>query len=150
MALRLIELVVQDKSAEKITRLLKDYSVLEHRQFKLQNGEILVRILLDAEESEPILDLLDKHNAGDGSRMVVLPVEATVPRAVSVQESSSVPVKQNGVSERVSREELYEKIKNASKCSHFYMLMIFLATKIITTAIERHEQSHGMMKGNLE
>lgn len=137
MALRLIELVVQDKSADKITELLKNYSVLEHRQFKLQSGEILVRILLDAEKSEPVLDLLDKHNVGDGSKMVVLPVEAAVPRAVSEQESSVAPVVQNGGSERVSREELYENIKNAAKCSTFYILMVFLSTIVAVVGLYR-------------
>ncbi len=40
--------------------------------------ELLVRILLDAERTRPVLDLLETHYTGDeGNRVVILPVEAT-------------------------------------------------------------------------
>ncbi len=56
--------------------------MLEHRQVRLSEGEVLMRILLDAEQSESIMDLLGKRYSGeDGNRVVVLPVEATLPRA---------------------------------------------------------------------
>ena len=44
---------------------------------------MLVRILLDAEQSEAVLDLLEKQYTGGegGNRVVILPVEATLPRA---------------------------------------------------------------------
>ena len=38
--------------------------MLEHRQLRLPDGEVLVRILLDAEQSEAVLDLLEKQYTG--------------------------------------------------------------------------------------
>ncbi len=56
----------------------------------MTDGESLVRILLDAEQSEAVLDVLEKRYAGgEGNRVVILPVEATLPRAEP--ESATAP-----------------------------------------------------------
>ncbi|MGB6176669.1 MAG: hypothetical protein WBF43_10125 [Methylocella sp.] len=55
--------------------------MLEHRQIRLPDGEVLVRILVDAEQSEAVLDLFEERYAGgQGNRAVILPVVATLPR----------------------------------------------------------------------
>ena len=64
MALRLIEMVLREKDGGDVRELLKEHKVLEHRQVRLPDGEVLVRILLDAKKSEAVLDLLEKHCAG--------------------------------------------------------------------------------------
>jgi len=79
MALRLIEMVLQEKDGDDVRTLLNECKVLEQRQIRLADGEILVRILLDAEQSETVLDLLEKNYAGrEGNRVVILPVEGPV------------------------------------------------------------------------
>ncbi len=40
--------------------------MLEHRQVRLPDGEVRARIVLDAEQSEAVLDLLEKRYAGEG------------------------------------------------------------------------------------
>ena len=57
MALRLIEMVLPGQDGEEVFDLLKDHKVLEHRQIRLSDGEMMVRILLDAEQS------FSKHKA---------------------------------------------------------------------------------------
>lgn len=81
MALRLIEMVLQEKNSEKVQELLKEHKVIENRQIRLSDGEILIRLLLEADKSEAILDLLEQQCAGmEEARVVILPVEATLPR----------------------------------------------------------------------
>src|SRR5665647_1842960 len=113
MALRLIEMVLPEKDGGEVGELLKQHKVLEHRQIRLSNGEVLVRILLDAEQSEAVLDLLEKRcSGGKGNRMVILPVEATLPRAEPEPAATSDQSPSEKTSpERISREELYEDIK---------------------------------------
>jgi hypothetical protein len=41
MALRLIEMVLQEKDGGEVRELLKEHKVLEHRQVRLQDGEVL-------------------------------------------------------------------------------------------------------------
>jgi hypothetical protein len=84
MALRLIEMVLREKDGGEVRELLKEHKVLEHRQVGLPDGEVLMRILLDAEQSEAVLDLLEKrYTSGEGNRIIILPVEATLPRAAA-------------------------------------------------------------------
>uniref|UniRef100_UPI003D131C27 hypothetical protein n=1 Tax=Roseibium sp. TaxID=1936156 RepID=UPI003D131C27 len=64
MALRLLEMVLQEKDSADVRELLKDCKVLEHRQIQLADEEVLVRILLDVEQSETVLDLLEKRYTG--------------------------------------------------------------------------------------
>ena len=82
MALRLIEIVLPEKDGAELRELLKAHELLEHRQIRLIDEEVLVRILLDAEQLEAVLDLLEsRYTNKDGKRVVILPVEATLPRA---------------------------------------------------------------------
>jgi uncharacterized hydrophobic protein (TIGR00341 family) len=134
MALRLIEMVLQEKDGAEVRELLKEQKVLEHRQVRLPDGEVLVRILLDAEQSESVLDLLGERYAGeDGNRVVILPVEATLPRAEPVPEPAATPdqpAPEEKSPERIGREELYEDIKDAARCSRIYLSMVVLATVV--------------------
>ncbi|MEJ2007642.1 MAG: TIGR00341 family protein [Acidobacteriota bacterium] len=138
MALRLIEMVLQEKDGVEVRELLKEQTVLEHRQVRLPDGEMLVRILLDAEQSEAVLDLLEKRFAGeDGTRVVILPVEATLPRAEPEPAATpdqpppgENPPPEEKTPERISREELYEDIKDAARSSRVYLAMVVLATVV--------------------
>ncbi len=147
MALRLIEMVLPEKDGGEVRELLKEHKVLEHRQVRLPDGEVLVRILLDAEQSEAVLDLLEKQYAGEeGNRVVILPVEATLPRAEP--ESAATPEQpptEEKTPERISREELYEDIKDAARCSRVYLAMVVLST--IVAAIGLRQNSVAVIIG---
>jgi uncharacterized hydrophobic protein (TIGR00341 family) len=144
MALRLIEMVLQEKSGAQVRELLKDRSVLEHRQIRLPDETVLVRILLDAEQSEAVLDALEAVYAGGAdNRAVVLPVEATLPRAEAKPEPEPEPAAPPGDArpeekspERIGREELYEDIKDAARCSRVYLAMAVLSTVVATIGLQ--------------
>ncbi|MGH6839793.1 MAG: TIGR00341 family protein [Methylocella sp.] len=122
MALRLIEMVLGEKDGGDVRELLKEHKVLEHRQIRLPDGELLVRILLEAEQVEEVLDFIEEL-AGQGKRVVILPVVATLPRdEPEPAESEEKPP------ERISREELYEDIKNGARWTRGYMAMAVLST----------------------
>lgn len=133
MALRLIEMVLREKDALEVQELLKELTVLEHRQVRLLDGEVLVRILLDAEQNEGVLDLLEKKFAGEGNRAVILPVEATLPR-----EEPLPPAAFGDPPKRIGREELYEDIKDAAECSRVYVAMLVLSTIVVTIGLNNN------------
>ncbi|EKE01584.1 MAG: hypothetical protein ACD_21C00095G0005 [uncultured bacterium] len=141
MALRLIEVVLPEKDGVEVRDLLKEYKVLEFRQVQLLGGEVLMRILLDAEQSEPVLDLLGKRHIGrEGNRIVVMSVEATLPR-VELESKPTVASEQPPPEEktpgRVGREELYEDIKSVAQCSRVYIAMIVLSTILAAIGLQR-------------
>ena len=98
---------------------------------------MLVRILLDAEQSEAVLDLLEKRYAGEeGNRVVILPVEATLPRAEPEPAAApEQPPPEEKPPERIGREELYEDIKDAARCSRVYLAMVVLSTIVAAVGL---------------
>jgi uncharacterized hydrophobic protein (TIGR00341 family) len=140
MALRLIELVLPEKDAGEIIELLKEHQLHEHRQLRLPDGVVLVRILLDAEKSETVLDLLENKCAGRaGYRLVMLPVEATLPRIEVEQKAvEAAPAAQENAPVRISRQELYEDIGNAARSSHTYVTMVVLSTIVAAIGLEHN------------
>ncbi len=141
MALRLIEMVLQEKYGDDVRALLKDCKVLEHRQIQLVNEEILVRILLDAEQSETVLDLLEKRYTDWDNRVVILPVEATLPRAQAEPEpaaSSEQAPPEEKPPQRIGREELYEDIKHGARLSRVYMSMVALSTVVAAIGLNHN------------
>ncbi len=144
MALRMIEMVLPQEEGEELRALLKDRKMLEHRQLRLEDGEVLVRLLVDAEQSEAVLDLLEQRHAGeDGARVVILPVEATLPRAEPMPTeahdgsgSNEAPAPEATKPQRIGREELYEDIKDAAQCSQVYLVMAALATVVACVGLE--------------
>ena len=138
MALRLIEMVLPEKDAAEVRELLKEHKVLEHRQVRFSDSEVLLRILLDAEQSEAVLDLLEQRSAiGEGNRVVILAVEATLPRAepepVAPQEQTPAEELPPG---RIGREELYEDIKDAARFSRVYLAMVVLSTLVAAFGLQ--------------
>ena len=145
MALRLLEMVLQDKDGAGVRELLNECKVLEHRQIRLDDGEVLVRILLDAEQSETVMDLLEKRYSNtDGNRVVVLPVEATLPRAQAEPEpepqpaASEPPPPEEKPPQRIGREELYEDIKHGARLSRVYMAMVALSTVVAAIGLNHN------------
>jgi uncharacterized hydrophobic protein (TIGR00341 family) len=144
MALRLLEMVLQEKDGAGVRELLNECKVLEHRQIRLADGEVLVRILLDAEQSETVMDLLEKrYSGGEGNRVVILPVEATLPRAQAEPEPEAAATSEQAPPEekppqRIGREELYEDIKNGARLSRVYMSMVALSTIVAAIGLSHN------------
>jgi uncharacterized hydrophobic protein (TIGR00341 family) len=137
MALRLIEMVLTKDDGAEACELLKEFTVLEHRQLQLADGGVLMRVLVDAEQTETVLDLLGKRFAGEEeTRVVVLPVEATLPRAdpepVTTPEQAQADKE---TPQRISREELYEDIKDAARLSRVYLAMVTLSTIVAAVGL---------------
>jgi uncharacterized hydrophobic protein (TIGR00341 family) len=151
MTLRLIEMVLTEENGTEVRELLKEHKVHEHRQIRLPDGEVLVRILLDAEQIEAVLDLLEsRYTSEEGNRVVILPVEATLPRAQAEPEPApdATPEQAPTVEkspERIGREELYEDIKDAARCSRVYLAMVVLST--IVAAIGLYYNSVAIIIG---
>jgi len=70
MTLRLIEMVIPEPAAEDLRHLFVEQPMLEVRQVGLREGEVLVKILLDGEKSEAVLDLLENKYAGQEGYLV--------------------------------------------------------------------------------
>lgn len=147
MALRLIEIVLPEKEGAELRELLKEHELLDHRQIRLLDEEVLVRILLDAAQLEAVLDLLaHRYTDQEDKRVVILSVEATLPRAEPEPAAAPEQAEPEEKSpERIAREELYEDIKDAAHCSRVYLTMVALSA--IVAAIGLYYNSVAIIIG---
>jgi uncharacterized hydrophobic protein (TIGR00341 family) len=145
MTLRLIEMVMPEHTSEELQQLFVEQPVLELRRIGLSDGEVMVRILLEGEKSEAVLDLLENKYAGqEGFRVVILPVEATLPRVELAEEAAPAePLSEEKpaaekLPERISRHELYEDISDAARSSRVYFAMVVLSAIVATIGLEHN------------
>ncbi len=144
MALRLIELILPEDHAKYIADLIKDYPALGIWHEKLLEDKILTRVLVPAENTEELMDLFESHfSIVDGFRVILYPVEASVPRAKEPEESPSpfveIKPEEKPASKigRISREELYNDVTDSSKITIVYIIMVALSSIVAAIGLLR-------------
>ncbi|HEY9666875.1 MAG TPA: TIGR00341 family protein [Coleofasciculaceae cyanobacterium] len=144
MNLRLIEVFLPQDNSQQVQTLLQNYSIVEIWHIKVSNDRVLVKILVFAKEAEAVIDCLELHFAqADDFRIVLLAVEAAIPRPDMPEETSS-PFKQlqsSGDAElqasRVNRQELYEQVAKTSVLSGTHIMLVLLSTIIAAIGLLR-------------
>jgi uncharacterized hydrophobic protein (TIGR00341 family) len=143
MALRLIEIYLPSSEKDRAEQILKDHQMLGTWKEELMEGQILIRLLLPMEQTGAILDLLEKHfTTVEGFRILLLPVEASIPRPQTDEEEAEAQEVQ--VEEKlekkiagISREELYADIQETSKLSWIYVVFVILASLVAAIGLVR-------------
>jgi len=150
MALRSIEITLPEGRKEQIEELLSErkealdvrmqriIGVWKHpvrgvMYSRLSEEQILVKILVFAEESESLLkSLQEKFSDEEGFRINIIPVEASIP-VEEMEAKSSLDIVDNSVAKekksfRLSREELYEDISTAAMLTGVYVVLVILSS----------------------
>ncbi|MBL1214768.1 MAG: TIGR00341 family protein [Ignavibacteriae bacterium] len=147
MALRIIEVKIPEEEKEKITELLEDDAIIESWTDQVMDKYILVRILLQAEDTESLLDKLEKKfSFTEKFRAILFPVEATIPKIVLAkpEEAEVVEIEEKTEAKqtplRISRQELYSQISDGTKLTNIFIAMVVLSS--IVAAI-------GLVKDNV-
>ena len=90
MALRLIEVLLPSVAEKRVKEVFERIHGLGVWQEYLTEKQISIRLLVPSEETQDVLDVLEKEfSMVDGFRVLVTPVEAILPRQESVEASSS-------------------------------------------------------------
>lgn len=151
MSLRIVEISAPEDASEKIKELAERYEAIDCWQaerkswlYKKEDHRITSRILIDVQNQQDLIDALTSAvNDNDGWRILLLPVEATLPK-LSEEEKEAAQDTQNddkGHSKRrkwikarnilrgsVTREELLEDIEKGSRLNFDFLLLVFLST----------------------
>lgn len=108
--------------------------------------QALVRVLLDSEETEALMDSLQKQFSNlEGFRLVLLAAEATLPRPEPPEEEQSEEATPDGAEEedagrgtaRISREELYADISETARFSWVYIVLVVLSAIVAAVGLMR-------------
>lgn len=129
MALRLVETFVPEHLAENAAETLREAGAHSVWQEPGGGGEAVLRAVLGAARSGPALDHLhERFHAIPGFRVLVLPLEAILPRprASAATEGRKSVESAAGV----SREEIYAKISAGAVLSTDFMAMTLLSTVV--------------------
>ena len=147
MPLRLLEATVPNEELENIPSLLEDIRIVHlwtsGSTSESTNTTGIVRVLADADHTEALTDLLvDRFGSRDDFRLMLLPVEATLPAVEEPEddeeragEEEAEPDK--GATQRISREELYEDLGEASRLTRVYVVMVALSTVVAAVGLIR-------------
>ncbi len=146
MAQRLIKIILPEELGNDAKELLKSQEPLSFWQEESAGGNSVISALTDSGSSEKIMDLFEKkYSSVSGFQIVLLPVEASIPRTDIPKNdlSGTSPVKSKTdqkIPIRISREELYSDIVDSTKLSNIFVLMTILSTIVVAI---------GLLKNNI-
>jgi uncharacterized hydrophobic protein (TIGR00341 family) len=144
MALRLVEMTIPEHLEEAAQHVLDEHSWDGFWQQKNSQNRILVKFILPAEETETVLDELEKRFSGiDGFKIALLAVEASIPRIDNESNAPAEDSKEELVEKvespgRISRDELYHDIEDLTVLSKNFIIMVILSTLVATIGIARN------------
>lgn len=136
MQLRLIEIVLPPNSAAASSKLLHEDQMLGRWDDVLDDDSLLIRLLVDAAKTEELLDdLQNRFSSEEKFRVMLLPVEATLPRPKS-DEPETVWINQK---QRISREELYHDVAEGAAVTPVFLAQVVIATLVATVGLLRDD-----------
>ena len=113
--------------------------MLDRREVTLENGDRLVRVLIDTSEVESLLEWLhDEIGEIEGYRIIISPVTATVPRPSDDEDEdddkeekagqASKSESSNNQVSRISREEVYQEVNDSISVTNVHYMLVALST----------------------
>ncbi|KAA0001306.1 MAG: TIGR00341 family protein [Thermoplasmata archaeon] len=130
MPLRLLE-IYHDSSREDIEKILEKIPSIDLRHEKLAGKQLLTKIILPTEETEVVIDKLQKHfGKSETFRINIIPVEASIPRPEDEREE---------IEERISIEEIYQDLTEVAKISKTYLILVSLAAVVASIGLIRND-----------
>ncbi|MEO1372857.1 MAG: TIGR00341 family protein [Cyanobacteria bacterium J06635_10] len=137
MNLRLVEVYLPQEKGKQFEELVAEYSSLGMWQKKLEQNQLLFKILLSSGEVEPLVDcLLEKFKDIKEFRLLLLPVEASLPRLESTENSFGLPAAPN----RINREEIYTNVAASIHFSWTQISLLLLSSTIAAVGLARNSE----------
>lgn len=136
MAFRMIELFLPRDYAQKLLDDFKETDFDVHGLWTedLDDDKKIIRVLVASGGTEAIIDEFEKRFAWlKDYRVVLLPVEATLPRPV---EDKNTVARKRDVG-RIHREELYTDVLETAKLNPVFLVMVALSTIVAAVGLVR-------------
>jgi len=142
LALRLIK-ILPPKGFERAGDIVNEDDIIDHWVEKTDSDHISISILADVELTEKILgDIEDCFVGKSDFRIILMPVSATIPKQEvdgpeEDHKTTGVKSEPDGRVKRISREELYEEIKEIVDFSWVYLVLIALSCIVAANGLIR-------------
>lgn len=138
MALRVVELILPTEVWEESDlELAEDFRAHDVWSEDLRDDRLRVSVLMDAADTEPLLDELERRFEGrEGYRVVLLPAEVSLPRPEEPEEEEedgegpTAEEAADDLPERISREELRAQLADGSELTAVFLVMVGLSALV--------------------
>lgn len=142
MAQRIVQVLIPKTDHLSLETLLKDEKVVTWWREAGEDQKVSVQYLLEAEDTESWLDSLEqKFGKREGFRVIIFPVEASLPRPQAQPETIPKPASDIIPSpkkfNRVSREELLSEISEGIKLNRIFIAMVVLSSIVAAVGLAR-------------
>ncbi len=138
MPLRLVESIIPNASLSVFDELRGMKKVLDRWEEPLHDDKALVRMLVDAPDVEQLLDeLVPRFSGVEGFRVMLLPVEATLPRPPEPEQAVGPGDEKSAA--RINREELYSQISESAEISSVFIAQVIIATLVAAVGLMRDD-----------
>ena len=135
--MRQIQVSLAAASREELLAAVGEERLLSAVPDQLDETRTVFNLLAPNDQSEAVLDQLQKHfGSQPGFRVVLLPVEATLPR---VEEAAPSPGKSARARDRINREELYQDILAGSRIGTTFIWMTLLSSVVAAIGLYRDD-----------
>lgn len=130
--MKIVEVVADDSYIDSIKNIVKKNDVPDFWVVSSENeGRKVVRILVKPEQRQTILDALQGIlSTSLSARVVVIPIEATLPREEEPEKKTKIIS-----TTETTREELYNSIGKNARLNQTYLLLIFLSTVVVAIGL---------------
>ncbi len=136
MPLRLIEVTVPTQDKDLVDRVMKEHECQPLWISGDEGQRALGRVTLPAEETEKIMDELSKRfRSSTDFRIDLIALEASIPRAEEPAQPEPVEVAASKSRSRVSREELYHDLLDATDLNRVYVWMVILSSLVAVVGL---------------
>ena len=142
MSYQLIEIVLPGGRAEDISELLHDIEILSSWQDQLAGERARIHLLVATDKVEQVLDRLETYlEPLPGTRAVLLPVEAIIPRPAVTAKDKAKETEGEGEKRRarISRQELLADVAAGTTLTTNYLAMVMLSAIIAAIGLIRDD-----------
>lgn len=140
MALRLVEALVPKDAEGRLEQALKDQPVLDTWHAPATHDRISVRILIEANQADGVLNVLEKECGGlEGFRVTLVAVEATIPREPEEEDEGQEGEEEGEESHstRVGVEELYEDVADLLGSGRVFFVLLTVSAIVAAVGLYR-------------
>jgi len=130
--MKIIEVIADHGHLDTILGIAEQQSVVDHWSSAIaEDGRCAVRMLVSPDSRQAVLDALQSVlSTSDTARIIVTPVEASLPR---IEENGDVEKAKKKTA--LSREELYNTVSQSSQLDGRFLLLVFLSTIVVMVGL---------------
>lgn len=130
--MKIIEVIADSGHLDTINGIAEQYGAVDHWLGSVvEEGRCSVRLLVTTESRQAVLDALQTVlSTSENARIVILPVEASLPRPEEEDAETS-----RSRTAGLSREELYNSVEKSAQLDGRFLLLVFLSTIVVTIGL---------------